>query len=88
VVLVSFDGFRWDYPDMYNTPHFDKMAQEGVKAESLIPSFPTKTFPNHYSIATGLYPDHHGLINNTFFAPDLDMLYRIGRREMVQNPDF
>lgn len=88
VVLVSFDGFRWDYPDMYNTPNFDKMAMEGVKAERLVPSFPTKTFPNHYSIATGLYPDHHGLVNNKFYAPDLDLLYKIGDREMVQNPDF
>ncbi len=88
VILVSFDGFRWDYPDMYDTPNFDAMAKNGVKAEGLIPSFPTKTFPNHYTLATGLYPDHHGLINNTFFAPDLGLLYRIGNRDMVQNPDF
>lgn len=60
VILVSFDGFRWDYPEMYETPNFDALEREGVRAESLIPSFPTKTFPNHYTIATGLYPDHHG----------------------------
>lgn len=88
VVLVSFDGCRWDYPDLYDTPQLDAMAAEGVKAERVISSFPTKTFPNHYAIATGLYPDHHGIINNTFYAPDLDMLYRIGNREMVQNGDF
>lgn len=88
VVLVSFDGFRWDYPDIYDTPTFDKMAEQGVKAERVVSSFPTKTFPNHYSIATGLYPDHHGLINNSFYAPDLDLLYRIGDREMVQNGAF
>lgn len=85
VVMVSFDGFRWDYMDQYDTPHFDAVAREGVRAERLIPSFPTKTFPNHYTLATGLYPDHHGIINNTFFAYDLDRLYRIGDREMVQN---
>ena len=45
-VIVSLDGFRWDYPQMYDTPFFDRMAQEGVKA-TMIPSFPTKTFPNH-----------------------------------------
>lgn len=88
VVLVSFDGFRWDYPDLFDTPNFDDMAAEGVKAEAFIPSFPTKTFPNHYTMATGLYPDHHGLINNNFWAPDLELLYRIGDSEMVTNPDF
>lgn len=88
VVLVSMDAFRWDYDQLYNTPNIDRFAEEGVKAKSLIPAFPTKTFPNHYSIATGLYPDHHGLINNTFYAPDLEMLYRIGDRKMVENGDF
>jgi len=87
VVLVSFDGFRWDYSRLYETPNFDRMAVEGVKAERLIPSFPTKTFPNHYTIVTGLYPDHHGIINNSFDAPDLGGVYRIGDRQMVSNPD-
>jgi predicted AlkP superfamily pyrophosphatase or phosphodiesterase len=88
VILVSIDGCRWDYPDMYDTPNLLEMAENGVKAERVISSFPTKTFPNHYSIATGLYPDHHGLVNNSFYAPDLDLLYRIGNRDMVKNPDF
>jgi len=85
VVMVSFDGFRWDYTDLYDTPNLDEMTRNGVRAERLIPSFPTKTFPNHYTLATGLYPDHHGIINNVFYAYDLDRLYRIGDREMVQN---
>jgi alkaline phosphatase D len=88
VVLVSLDSFRWDYDSLYNTPVLDSIANKGVKAGSLVSSYPTKTFPNHYSIATGLYPDHHGLINNTFYAPDLDLVYRMGDREMVQNGDF
>ena len=66
----------------------DDIARQGVKAERLIPSFPTKTFPNHYTIATGLYPDHHGLVNNSFYAPDIDLVYRIGDRAMVSNGDF
>lgn len=86
VLVVSFDGFRWDYQDLYETPNFDLLVQNGVKAEYLISSFPTKTFPNHYSLATGLYPDHHGIINNSFFAPDLDGIYRIGDSSMVRNP--
>jgi predicted AlkP superfamily pyrophosphatase or phosphodiesterase len=88
VVMVSLDGCRWDYPEMYNTPTLDIMATVGVKAEWVASSFPSKTFPNHYSLATGLYPDHHGLINNNFYAPELDLLYRIGDREMVENPAF
>ena len=87
VVMVSFDGFRWDYTDLYNTPNFDAMMAAGVRAEKLIPSFPTKTFPNHYTLATGLYPDHHGIINNSFYAPDLNGIYRIGDRTMVENPN-
>lgn len=86
VVMVSFDGFRWDYSDMYDTPNFDALAAGGVKAERMIPSFPTKTFPNHYTLATGLYPDNHGIINNSFFATDLNGTYRIGN-DMVKNPD-
>lgn len=87
VVVVSFDGFRWDYSDLYETPNFDLMAQNGVKAKHLMPSFPTNTFPNHYTLATGLYPDHHGIINNSFYAPELDGIYRIGNSEMVTNAD-
>ena len=88
VVLVSLDAFRWDYDSIHGTPVLDAIARQGVMAERLIPSFPTKTFPNHYTIATGLYPDHHGLVNNSFYAPDLDLVYRIGDRSMVSNGDF
>lgn len=88
VLLVSFDAFRWDYCKLYKTPNINKLASEGIKAGRLVSSFPTNTFPNHYSIATGLYPDHHGIVNNTFFAPDLGLLYRIGDRKAVENPAF
>jgi predicted AlkP superfamily pyrophosphatase or phosphodiesterase len=87
VIVVSFDGFRWDYPDLYETPNFDLLEENGVKAEYLVSSFPTKTFPNHYTLATGLYPDHHGIINNSFYAPELDGIYRIGAPSMVTDPD-
>jgi predicted AlkP superfamily pyrophosphatase or phosphodiesterase len=87
VLVVSFDGFRWDYSDLYETPNFDDMALQGVKADHLISSFPTSTFPNHYTLATGLYPDHHGIINNSFYAPELGGIYRIGDTDMVTNPD-
>lgn len=88
VVLVSLDAFRWDYNTLYKTPNLNKLAHDGVKADRMISSFPTVTFPNHYSIATGLYPDHHGLINNSFPAPDLGLFYRMGDRTAVENPAF
>jgi len=87
VVMVSFDGFRWDYTDLYTTPNFDQLAKDGLKAERLLPSFPTKTFPNHYTLATGLYPDNHGIINNSFYASDLGGIYRIGAADMVTDGD-
>ena len=67
-VVVSLDGYRWDYPQWYDTPFIDFMASQGV-ASGLIPSYPSKTFPNHYTIATGLYPDHHGIVANEFYDP-------------------
>jgi len=87
-VLVSMDAFRWDYNKIYKTPNLDRLAKDGVRAGRLIPSFPTVTFPNHYTIATGLYPDHHGLVNNSFPAPELGLYYRIGDRTAVENPAF
>lgn len=87
LIVVSFDGFRWDYAGRYDASNFHEMSQNGVHAERMIPVFPTKTFPNHYTMATGLYPDHHGIISNSFYAKDLGGLYRGGDPEMVNSPD-
>lgn len=76
VVVLSMDGFRADYPERAYTPTLDSLAAVGVRSV-FRPSFPSVTFPNHYSMATGLHPDHHGLINNFFYAPDLDSVYRM-----------
>lgn len=78
VVLVSFDGMRHDMIDRVQTPYFDRIAGSGVRAAGLIPAYPTKTFPNHYSIATGLYPARHGIVDNAFYDPALDATYRLG----------
>ena len=88
VVFVSLDGTRWDYPEFYDTPVLDNIAREGVKAEWVRSSFPTKTFPNHYSLATGLYPNNHGLVNNSFFDTEMGLFYRMGNRAMVEHPGF
>ena len=82
VVMLSLDGFRWNYASKVPTPNLDYIAEHGVKAQAMIPSFPTKTFPNHYTLATGLYPDHHGIINNNFYAGDLGGIYRIGEKRV------
>ncbi len=88
VVMLSLDGCRWDYPQMADMPNLESLARKGVKLESLQPAFPSKTFPNHYSMATGLYPDHHGIVQNTFYDPDMDAYYKIRDRKAVENGDF
>lgn len=70
VILVSLDGFRWDYAAKYGATNLERMAKEGASApEGMIPSFPSVTFPNHYTIVTGLLPEHHGLVENNFYDP-------------------
>lgn len=65
VLLVSIDGFRADYLDLGITPHLSRMAHEGVRARWMTSSYPTLTFPNHYTMVTGLRPDRHGIVHNT-----------------------
>ena len=86
-VIVSLDGFRWDYPDMYKTPNLDRMAADGVKAV-MLPSYPASTFPNHYTLATGLVPDHHGIINNTFWDVKNRRQYSMGDSATRNNPEY
>jgi len=77
VLLVSMDGFRWDYAQRHpaEAAHLRAYAADGISASELIPVYPSNTFPNHYSIVTGLYPAHHGIINNDFFDPKLGRLF-------------
>ena len=69
VILISIDGFRADYLDRGLTPTLAALAADGVRADAMKPSFPTLTFPNHYTLVTGLYPDHHGIVNNRMIDP-------------------
>lgn len=85
LILISFDGFRWDYLEKTETPNLDRLAANGVKANALIPAFPSKTFPNHYTIVTGLYPGNHGIVANTMYDPVFDATFSLGNREEVQN---
>jgi predicted AlkP superfamily pyrophosphatase or phosphodiesterase len=76
VVLVSIDGFRYDYLERYPSPNLHRIIAEGVRAP-LVSEFPTKTFPNHYSIVTGLFPEHHGIVDNTMYDPWFDAEFHI-----------
>ncbi|KAH6575289.1 hypothetical protein BASA60_005093 [Batrachochytrium salamandrivorans] len=69
VVLISLDGFRPDYLNRGLTPNLNAIAKNGIQAAYMQPSFPSVTFPNHYSIVTGLYPESHGLVGNVFHDP-------------------
>ena len=88
VILISADGFRHDLADKYHATHLLALKSNGVTASSMTPSFPSLTFPNHYSLATGLYPSHHGLVDNTFFDPQKGRGYRIGDRRAVEDSSF
>jgi predicted AlkP superfamily pyrophosphatase or phosphodiesterase len=71
LLLISLDGTRADYLQRGITPHLSRLAQEGVQAKWMNPSYPSLTFPNHYTLVTGLRPDHHGIINNTMWDEQL-----------------
>ena len=73
LILISIDGFRWDYAALHPeaAPRLRELAHAGATAKSLVPVFPSNTFTNHYTIVTGLYPAHHGILNNRFFDPAL-----------------
>lgn len=84
LILISFDGFRWDYRATYAPSNINQLAAKGVSAD-LIPSYPSKTFPNHYSIVTGLYPGHHGIIANTIKDPPTGR--RLSMSNSIENGD-
>jgi len=72
LLIVSFDGFRYDYATKTETPHLDTLKDEGVSVPYMEAQFPTKTFPNHHSIATGLFPEIHGVTDNSLFDPNFN----------------
>jgi predicted AlkP superfamily pyrophosphatase or phosphodiesterase len=84
LILISFDGWRWDYRTMYSAPNLSRLVARGVSAD-LIPSYPSKTFPNHYTIVTGLYPGHHGIVANTVKDPPTGR--RLSMSNSVENQD-
>lgn len=86
VVVLSLDGFRADYQSKAHTPNIDKMDREGLSG-SFRPCYPSLTFPNHYSMATGLHPNNHGLVGNQFWD-EQGRMYKLGDRKSVEDPTF
>ena len=86
VILVSIDGMRWDYLDLHAPPHLQALAAGGVRLSRLIPISPSKTYPNHYALVTGLRADHHGIVGNEMSDPALPMFFRLSDRAALADP--
>ncbi len=85
IVLISIDGFRWDYPEKANTPNLDFLIATGVRSKRMIPAFPSKTFPNHHTIVTGLYPDHHGVVANNMYDREWDEWFSLSNDSAIHD---
>ncbi|MEG0696478.1 MAG: ectonucleotide pyrophosphatase/phosphodiesterase, partial [Algoriella sp.] len=88
VILISADGFRYDYAKKHDAKNLQNFAKNGVEAKAMYPSYPSITFPNHYTIVTGLYPSHHGLVGNQMLEEATGDRYSLGNREAVINPKW
>ncbi len=88
VILISIDGFRPDYLDRGLTPTLASLAADGVRADAMKPSFPTLTFPNHYTLVTGLYPDHHGIVNNRMIDPKSGKQFVYKDSDAIADPEW
>ncbi len=86
VILISLDGWRWDYLERFAPPTLSRLAAVGVRAEGLIPQFPSKTFPNHYTLVTGLTLAHHGIVSNNMRDPGIPGRYSMSNREVLADP--
>jgi predicted AlkP superfamily pyrophosphatase or phosphodiesterase len=85
VIMISTDGFRYDYAKKYNAVNLLKYSGQGVQAKAMIPSYPSITFPNHWSLITGLYPAHHGLVDNFFYDYQLKKNYAMNKKDIVED---
>lgn len=86
MLLISLDGFRADYVTRPGAVRLRALAAQGVRAERMVPSFPTKTFPNHYTIITGLLPEHHGIVANAMFDSDIGKRFTIPDTAVTHDP--
>lgn len=85
VIMISVDALRYDFADKYQAKNLIALRNQGVQADWMIPSFPSLTFPNHYTLVTGLYPAHHGLVNNDFYDAKRKELYRSSNKAKAED---
>jgi predicted AlkP superfamily pyrophosphatase or phosphodiesterase len=88
VILISADGLRYDLADKYQATNLIKLRESGIEAAYLQPCYPSLTFPNHYSIVTGLYPAHHGIVDNTFYDEKKQAVYSLGNKKAVADSSW
>jgi len=88
VILISADGMRYDLADKYQAKNLIRLRSSGVAADYMQSVFPTLTFPNHYSMITGSYPDHDGIVDNSFFDPGRDQVYTMGNKKTVEDSSW
>ena len=88
VIMISIDGMRTDFTELHHASFLQKASKEGVRAKYMTPSFPSLTFPNHYAIATGQYPSHNGLVDNTYFDKATGAQYSMSNKKLVADPRY
>ena len=88
VILISADGFRADFTELHKAAFLQSVANYGVRADYMTPAFPSLTFPNHYTLVTGLYPAHHGLVDNRFYDRQRGEGYGMGDKTKVADGDW
>jgi predicted AlkP superfamily pyrophosphatase or phosphodiesterase len=88
LLLISIDGLKPDYIEKYETPNIDLLINDGALADWMIPVFPSNTFPNHYSLVTGLYTENTGVVANNMYDYKMDAWFSLGNREAVMNADW
>ena len=85
LIFISTDGYRYDYTKKYRAENLMKYSNQGVSAAAMLPSFPSITFPNHWSLITGLYPSHHGLVDNFFYDYSRKEFYAMNKKENAED---
>ncbi|MFS0489572.1 ectonucleotide pyrophosphatase/phosphodiesterase [Leadbetterella byssophila] len=88
VILISLDGFRPDYIERHGAENLKRLAEKGVFSKGMVPSYPTNTFPNHFSIVTGMYPSNHGLVDNFFYDAKRDQSYSMYTASTVRDSSW
>ncbi|KAI9309027.1 alkaline-phosphatase-like protein [Cunninghamella echinulata] len=88
VIFISLDGFKPDYLKLGITPNLDKIVDQGIHADYMYPSFPSLTFPNHWTLVTGQYPESHGIVANEFYDPKKQQTFTHGNLNCTTDPEW